>query len=105
VVECAGVRLRCRSSADLETGVAVTLSLRYERVGLANGRGGQEAVTIPSVLTERTFMGSTVRITARSASGLTLVADIADLEHAGPLIVGSPVELQVGERAITVLQD
>ena len=105
VVECAGVRLRCRSSADLQTGVPVTLSLRYERVGLANGRGGEDAVTIPSVITERTFLGAAVRITARSETGLALVADIADLEQAGGLAVGSPVELQVGERGITVLQD
>ena len=105
VVECAGVRLRCRSSADMKPGAPVTLSLRYERVGLANARGGADAVAIPSLIAERTFLGSAVRITARSASGLTLVADIADLEHAGPLSVGSPVELQVSERSITVLQD
>jgi hypothetical protein len=46
-----------------------------------------------------------VRITARSASGLTLVADIADAEKAGTLTVGSAVDLQASERSITVLQD
>ncbi len=103
LVECAGVRLRCRSVVDMQVGAAATLSLRYERVGLANGAA--DAVAIPSVVTDRTFLGSAWRITARSASGLSLVADIADVEKAGALQVGGPVELQVGERSITVLQD
>jgi spermidine/putrescine transport system ATP-binding protein len=103
LVECAGVRLRCRSAVDMPVGAAATLSLRYERVGLANGAA--DAVVIPSVITDRTFLGSAVRITARSASGLSLVADIAAMEKAGALQVGAPVELQVGERSITVLQD
>ena len=103
LVECAGVRLRCRSAVDMRVGAAATLSLRYERVGLANGAA--DAVVIPSVITDRTFLGSAVRITARSASGLSLVADIAYVEKAGALEVGAPVKLQVGERSITVLQD
>jgi spermidine/putrescine transport system ATP-binding protein len=104
MVECAGVKLRCRASNEIQPGSPVTLSLRYERVGLANGLAA-DAVVIPSVVTERTFMGSAVRIGARSASGLTLVADIADVENAGDLTVGNRVELQVSERSITVLQD
>ena len=103
LVECAGVRLRCRSAVDMRVGAPATLSLRYERVGLANGAA--DAVVIPSVITDRTFLGSAVRITARSASGLSLVADIAYVEKAGALEVGAPVKLQVGERSITVLQD
>src|SRR5581483_3682299 len=90
VVECAGVRLRCRSAVQVPVGAPATLSLRYERVGIANG--APNAVVIPSRVTDRTFLGSSVRITARSASGLSLVADIADVERAGPLQVGSPVE-------------
>ena len=103
LVECAGVRLRCYSAVDMPVGAAATLSLRYERVGLANGAAG--AVVIPSTVTDRTFLGSAVRITARSASGLSLVADIGDVEKASALQLGAPVELQVGERSITVLQD
>jgi hypothetical protein len=60
---------------------------------------------IPSTITDRTFLGSAVRITARSTSGLSLVADITDMDKAGRLQVGAPVQLQVGERSITVLQD
>jgi spermidine/putrescine transport system ATP-binding protein len=103
VVECAGVRLRCRSAIGMPVGAAATLSLRYERVGLANGSA--DAVIIPSTISDRTFLGSAVRITARSASGLSLVADIADVERASALQVGAAVDLQVGERSITVLQD
>ena len=103
LVDCAGVGLRCRSAVDMQVGAPATLSLRYERVSLANGAA--DAVVIPSVITERTFLGSAVRITTRSASGLLLVADIADMEKAGALQIGGPVELQVGERSITVLQD
>jgi spermidine/putrescine transport system ATP-binding protein len=105
VVDCAGVRLRCRSPVDVPAGAAVTLSLRYERVAVANPHPAADAVVIPSVITDRTFLGSAVRITARSAHGLTLVADIADVERAAALTVGNPVELQVSERSITVLQD
>jgi spermidine/putrescine transport system ATP-binding protein len=103
IVECAGVRLRCRAAVDMPVGAQATLSLRYERVELANGAA--DAVIVPSVITDRTFMGSTVRLTARSASGFSLVADIADTERAAPLRIGTPVELQIGERSITVLQD
>jgi ABC-type Fe3+/spermidine/putrescine transport system ATPase subunit len=103
LVDCAGVTLRCRSAVDMPVGAPATLSLRYERVGLANGAA--DAVVIASTITDRTFLGSAVRITARSASGLSLVADIADMEKTGALQVGARVDLQVGERGITVLQD
>jgi spermidine/putrescine transport system ATP-binding protein len=103
VIECSGVKLRCHSSVPLSVGSPATLSLRYERVALANGAA--DAVMIPSTVTERTFLGAAVRITARSPTGLALVADIADVERAGRLQIGAPVELQVGSRSITVLQD
>jgi spermidine/putrescine transport system ATP-binding protein len=103
VVECSGVRLRCRSSVPVDVGSTATLSLRYERVGLANGAA--DSVVIPSTVTERTFLGAAVRITARSATGLALIADIGDAEKASRLQIGVPVDLQVGSRSITVLQD
>jgi spermidine/putrescine transport system ATP-binding protein len=103
LVDCRGVRLRCRSAVEMQVGAAATLSLRYERVGLANGAA--DAMTIPVVITDRAFLGSAVRIGARSASGLTLVADIFDMEKGGALRVGAALEFQVASRSITVLQD
>jgi spermidine/putrescine transport system ATP-binding protein len=105
VVDCSGVRLRCRAAAAMAVGAPATLSLRYERVQLANGALSSDAVVVPARVTERTFMGSAVRLTTRTESGLTLVADIADVERAKDLAADRPVDLQIAEASVTVLQD
>ena len=102
-VDCGGVLLRCRAPAGIVAGALATLSLRYERVGLANG--APDAVRIAATVTDRTFFGAAVRITARSEGGFSLVGDIADLDGARSLYPGTAVQLQVSERSITVLQD
>lgn len=83
-----GVRLRCRSAADTPVGSQATLSVRYKRVGMANGAA--DAAVVRTVVTDRTFMGAAVRVTRRTAGGLALVTDLADVESAGKLLVGAP---------------
>jgi spermidine/putrescine transport system ATP-binding protein len=105
VVECSGVRLRCRTAVELPVGSPATLSLRYERVQLSNGSVPADAVPIAATVTDRTFMGSAVRLNVRTAGGLALVADVTDVERAKGQETGRAVELQVSEAAATVLRD
>jgi spermidine/putrescine transport system ATP-binding protein len=105
VFDCAGVRLTARSDRQLGRGERATLAVRYEKLRLAGGSPSAGATAIRATLVDRNFMGSTIRLSARTAGGTALLADIADGGAAARLKVGEPVDLEVDERSITVLKN
>ena len=98
VVNSDGILLTAASAAALEAGQAVTVVLRYERLGLS---AGDTALTAPVV--ERMYLGGTVRIIVELNNGRRVTADITSISAADLPAIGSPVTLRFDARDARVL--
>jgi ABC-type Fe3+/spermidine/putrescine transport system ATPase subunit len=86
-VACGPLTFRTARTAAVAPGHAVAVALRYERTMLTDAEDGA-----PGTVTERSFLGDSVRIVVTVADGVTLNADVATSVRATPP-TGAPVRL------------
>jgi len=91
LVNCQKANLPCVSARSFEVGQSVTVALRYEKVGLA--KGAADECVIPATVTERTYLGSAVRIETRMTNGNTLTADLVDTDRGRSIQPGDEIKL------------
>ncbi|MBI4183970.1 MAG: ABC transporter ATP-binding protein [Proteobacteria bacterium] len=104
-IDCAGLRVRCRSRKPLDAGAPVTLALRYEKIEVAPPRADAGRRSHQAEIMQKTYMGATLRFSARTAGGLVLTADVANVDKAKALNEGDTVELSWPDDAAIVLSD
>jgi spermidine/putrescine transport system ATP-binding protein len=103
LVSCRKVEVRCISDESFEVGQRVTVAIRYEKVGLTKGTAGE--CTVPAVVTERTYLGSAVRIETRVVNGNTLTADLGDTARGQHIQPGDQIELEFLPSAAVAVAD
>ena len=106
VADCSGTRLECRSDHPLEPGAQVSLSLRYEKITVGPvSSSAADRVRHEGTIVQKTFMGNMVRLQARLDSGLTLTAEISNVEKARGFGDGDRVGLSWSESSVVLLRD
>ncbi len=102
-VSCEGLDVPCVATSRLDVGQKVTVALRFEKVGLVKRTEGEFAVL--ARVTDRTYLGSAVRIETRLANGTQLTADIGDIERAQHIGRGDEVRLGFAKTAAVAVVD
>ncbi len=87
-VESDGISLAATTPTPVELGQAVTVVVRYERLGLGAGD-----TTLRGNVAERMFLGGTVRVVMALSGGRLVTADIASTAATGLPAIGEPVAL------------
>jgi spermidine/putrescine transport system ATP-binding protein len=103
LVDCRGTPLPCIAGRPFDVGERVTVALRYEKVGLA--REGSGETSVPATVTERTYLGSAVRLETRLANGIDMTADINDTDRAQQIHPGDTVKLGYMKTAAVAVAD
>jgi ABC-type Fe3+/spermidine/putrescine transport system ATPase subunit len=80
LVDCEGSHFPCIAACSLDVGQRVTVALRYEKLNLAKELSSETVIS--GAVTDRTYLGSAVRIETRLANGVVITADIGDTDHA-----------------------
>ena len=102
IVSLAGVPLTLpEGGLAAKKGATLTLALRPEAVHLGP-REGRE-VMLPATITEVDFLGSVIRVRARSA-GSTVALDTFNRADTPPPAVGAQMEISLSGRDVIVLQ-
>ena len=91
LVDCQGTHLPCVAARRFDKGQSVTVALRYEKVGLASEVPGE--IVIPATVTDRTYLGSAVRIETRLENGIAITADIGATDQAQKIQPGARISL------------
>lgn len=98
MVDCRGVLLQAIPSRPVEVGQAVTVALRYERLGQGAGE-----CTLCAPVVERIFLGGTVRVVAELSNGQRVTADLGAASWGELPQTGSPITLSFEARDARVL--
>jgi spermidine/putrescine transport system ATP-binding protein len=101
LVDCQGSHLPCIAARSFEVGQRVTVALRYEKLGLAKGLPGETVISV--TVTDRTYLGSAVRIETNLANGVVMTADIGDTDHAQRIQPGDQIRLGYAKTAAVVV--
>jgi spermidine/putrescine transport system ATP-binding protein len=103
VVQCGGMTFPCRGAPGLAAGQKVTVALRYEKVSLAGAMLDARQTRVTGVVTDRSYLGNSVRLVSRLDNGTNLTADIADTAQVRTVTIGDTVQLSfAGDSAIAV---
>lgn len=97
-VDSQGMVLNAVASNPVEAGQPVTVVVRYERIGLGPGD-----TTLSAKLTERMFLGGSVRVSADCADGRRITADLPSASAAALPAIGDPITLSFGASEARVL--
>ena len=103
LVDCQGTHFPCVAARPFDTGQTVTVALRYEKVGVARANPGE--TVIQATVTERTYLGSAVRIETRLANGIAMTADIGATEQAQGIQPGQSIDLGYTKSAAVAVAD
>ena len=106
IADCSGTRLECRAGHEPDAGAPVSLSLRYEKIDVGpSSPGATDRVHHEGTVMQKTFMGNMVRLQARLPSGLTLTAEISNVEKARAFGEGDRVGLSWSESSVVLLRN
>ena len=95
-----GLSLEGRPSAALAAGASATGVLRYEHVRL-EADGSDKG--LPAIVEDVSFQGSTYRVTARLANGITLISERAGDSASIPFSPGDAARIEWNPDNLTVL--
>ena len=108
MAESDGMRLACRTHPDTPSLKVGTVAVRYEKVGLRPATAGDAAaaddIAMGRVM-ERIYFGSAVRFSVACANGLSLTAQVADVERARGIAEGDEVILSCAPGAAAMVED
>ena len=105
VADCSGTRIECRTGHPPDAGARVALSLRYEKIDVGPASpGATDRPCHEGAIVQKTFMGNMVRLRARLAGGLTLTAEISNVEKARGFGEGDRVGLSWSESSVVLLR-
>jgi spermidine/putrescine transport system ATP-binding protein len=90
-------RLEGRAGCDIPPGAAVVGVIRYEKLSIGSDQGLQASVV------EATYLGATVRVTLRLASGRSLIAELPSTEGNASLSPGTAVRVSWAPDNLVVL--
>lgn len=102
-VNCGGVTIAATSHTPLAAGQPVTVAFRYERVGI--GTKDAPLKFAEAVLTERTYLGQSIRFETRLNNGIGVTAEVPDNLEFSRMAVGDRVSLHVVPSAAVALTE
>jgi len=103
LVDCEGSHFSCIAACSLDVGQRVTVALRYEKLNLVKGLSSETVIS--GAVTDRTYLGSAVRIETRLANGVVITADIGDIDHAQRIQPGDQIQLGYAKTAAVAVVD